>query len=182
MIGIESLVPERIRVRGYRKSVFNSGVLWVELAGKIGLRDHTIMRRKMVALITKGTDPDLGSEVDARERVEHGRAGFASERGIREPWDIRVRTDQADGSSKWDHALASFNLGTRPHVPCHSDSIDSFRICVRHFRHRVLNQDEDDKGIELREISGLRCCKYKSDSNFVSFSDKNRGKERVRER
>lgn len=155
MVGIESLVPERIRVSGERKSVFNSSVLWVELPGQIGLRDHTIVRRKMVALIAKGTDPDLGSEVDARERVEHGRAGFASERGIREPWDIRVRTDQGDGGSKWDHAFASFDLGARPYVPCHSDSIDSFRICVRHFRHRGLNPDKIDKGIELREISAF---------------------------
>lgn len=110
----------------------------VELPGDIGLRDRIIMRGEMIALIAKRADPDLSSEIDAREGIEDGRARLAAERGIREVWNVRVRTDQADVSSKGDDALASFDLGAGPCVPCHADSVNAFGICVRQFRHYCL--------------------------------------------
>lgn len=92
----------------------------------------------MVPLITKRADPDLGSEVDAREGVEDGRASLTSQRRVRERGDIRVRTHRRDTGGEWDHALAGLHLRSRPYIPRHSHSIDSFRICVRHLRHLCL--------------------------------------------
>lgn len=54
-----------------RESVLHGGVLSVEFAGEIGVGDHGIVRREMVALVTERADPDLGGEVDASVRVEN---------------------------------------------------------------------------------------------------------------
>lgn len=61
----------------------DGGVLRIELAGEVGLGDHGVVRREVVALVAEGADPDLGREVYARERVEDGRAGLASEGRVR---------------------------------------------------------------------------------------------------
>lgn len=114
--------------------IFNSSVVRVKLSGEIGFGDSVVMRREMVALVTEGADPDLGGEVDARERVEWGRTGLAAEWRVREARDVGVGADRGDGGGEWDDALAGFDFGAWPHVPCHADSVDAFWICVRHLR------------------------------------------------
>lgn len=107
----------------------------VELAGEVGLGDHGVVRGEVVALVAEGADPDLGREVHAREGVEDGRAGLASEGRVREREDIRVRADRGDGRREWDHALAGFHLSARPDVPRHAHSVETLGICVGHLRH-----------------------------------------------
>ena len=53
------------------------GVLSVDFAEEIGIGDHGIVRREMVALVTEGADLDLGGEDDASVRVEDRGIGFA---------------------------------------------------------------------------------------------------------
>lgn len=118
-----------------RNGVFNGCVLGVKFPREIGFRDGVIMRRKMVPLITEGTDPDLGGEVDAGERVEGGGAGFAPERSVRELGNVRMRADQGDGGGERDDALAGFNFASWPNVPCHANSVDAFGICAGNLRH-----------------------------------------------
>lgn len=89
----------------------------------------------MVTLVTKGTDPDLSIEIDARERIENGRASFTAEWSVRKRGNIWMRSNRRNTGGEWDHTLAGFDFGARPDVPGHSNSIDSFRICVRHLRH-----------------------------------------------
>lgn len=72
-------------------------------------------------LIAKRPDPDLGNEIDTREGVENDRVGLAAKRGIREARNVKVRTNQGDGSSKRDDTLARFDLGAGPCIPCHAD-------------------------------------------------------------
>lgn len=93
------------------------------------------MRREVTALVAEGADPDLGGEINTGEGVESSGAGLATQRRVRERGDIRMRTDRGNGSGEWDHALGGFDFGTRPNVPRHTDSVDSFRICAGHFRH-----------------------------------------------
>jgi hypothetical protein len=50
----------------------------------------------MVALEAERADPDLGSEINAREAIHDGCAGFATERKVRESWDFWVRTNRGD--------------------------------------------------------------------------------------
>lgn len=70
-------------IQGERR-VFDSGALGVELTGDVGLRDASVVRGKGVAGEAEGADPDLGSEVDAGERVKGGGArGLAPERRVR---------------------------------------------------------------------------------------------------
>lgn len=111
----------------------NSGVLRIKLARQMGLGDHGIMRREMTSLVTKRADPNLCGEVDTRKRVENGGARLATERRVRESGDLRVRTDRGDRGGEWNNALAGLDLGARPNIPGHTNSIDSFGICVRHF-------------------------------------------------
>lgn len=89
----------------------------------------------MTSLIAKRADPNLGGKVNTGKRVKNGGARLTSERRVRESGDLRVRTDRSDRSGEWNNALAGFNFGTRPNIPGHTNSIDSFWICVRHFRH-----------------------------------------------
>lgn len=64
--------------------VLDGGELGVKLAGDVGLRDGGVVMGEVVAREAEGADPDLGGEVDAAVRVDHGGArGFASERGVR---------------------------------------------------------------------------------------------------
>jgi len=90
----------------------------------------------MVTLITKWTDPDLSGEINAGVRVENGGAGFATEGCVRKTRDIGMRTDEGDCGGEWDNAFGGFYFATWPDVPCHTDSVDSLGICVRHLRHR----------------------------------------------
>ena len=76
-----------------RKVIIDGGVLRVEFAGEVGFGDGVVMRGKVVALVTERTDPDLGSEIDAGERVECGGAGFATERGVAETGNVGVGPD-----------------------------------------------------------------------------------------
>nr|POE61608.1 hypothetical protein CFP56_64301 [Quercus suber] len=65
------------------ESVLISGVLSVDFAREIGIEDHGIVRREMVALVTEGADPDLGGEDDASVRVENkGTSSFATKWSI----------------------------------------------------------------------------------------------------
>lgn len=91
--------------------------------------------REVIALVAERTDPDLGGEIHATERVEDAGTCLASKRRVRECGDVGVSTDRRDRGGYWDHALASFNLCTRPDVPGHTDSIDSLWICRCHLRH-----------------------------------------------
>ena len=102
------------------ESVLIGGVLSVEFAGEIGIEDHGIVRREMVMLVTKGAN--LGGEDDASIKVENRGTGFAVKQSV---GDIRVRADWRNGGSEWDYALARFNLRSCPHVPTHSNSVDS---------------------------------------------------------
>ena len=105
------------------ESVLIGGVLSVEFAGEIGIEDHGIVRREMVMLVTKGAN--LGGEDDASISVENRGIGFAAKRSVGERGDVRVRADWRNGGSEWDYALARFNLRSCPHVPTHSNSVDS---------------------------------------------------------
>lgn len=119
-----------------RDMIFNGGVLRIEFTREISFRDSVVMRWKMVTLITKWTDPDLSGEINAGVRVENGGAGFATEGCIRKTGDIGMRTDEGDCGGEWDNAFGGFYFATWPDVPCHTDSVDSLGICVRHLRHR----------------------------------------------
>lgn len=140
----------RVRVRVLRETVLDGGVLSIELAREVGLGDHGVMGREVIALVAKGADPDLRAEVHSRERVEDGRAGLASKRRVRERWDVRVGTDRRNGGRKWDHALARLHLGARPDVPRHPHSVETLRICARHLRHLSIS-----KGHKLCRIKGI---------------------------
>lgn len=86
---------EGIRVvRTLRERVLNRRVLRIKLAWEVGLGDHVVMWREMVSLIAKRADPDLGCEVDPRERVEDGGARLAPQRRVWERGYIRVGTDR----------------------------------------------------------------------------------------
>lgn len=104
-------------VRVLRERVLHGSVLRVEFTGEVSLGDHGIMRRKMVALVTERTDPDLGCEVHAREAVKDCGAGFAAKRRVWERGDVWVWTDRGNGGGEWDHALAGFDFGAWPYVP-----------------------------------------------------------------
>jgi len=122
----------------------------VEFAGEVGFRDGVVMRGKVVALVAEGADPDLGSEVDAREGVEGGGAGLAAERGVLEAGDVRVGADEGDGGCQRDDALARFHLGAGPHVPRHAHSVNSLGIWARHLRHpRSLTRGGTGNSISL---------------------------------
>ncbi|KAK8492564.1 hypothetical protein V6N13_054028 [Hibiscus sabdariffa] len=71
---------------------------------------------KVVTLITKWTDPDLGSEIELRIRVEDGRTCPAPERSVREGRNVWVWADRSDRSDQRYHALAAFEFGARPNV------------------------------------------------------------------
>ena len=122
---------------GGRKRVLNGGVLRVKLAGEIGVGDHVVVRRERVALEAERADPDLGGEIDAGEGVEDGDAGSAFEGSVRERRDVGVATDRGDGGGERDHALAGFDLGARPHVPGHANSVHAFGI---HLCHQIGNR------------------------------------------
>ncbi|KAL4283146.1 hypothetical protein GQ457_16G027870 [Hibiscus cannabinus] len=89
----------------------------------------------MVTLVTERADPDLGSEVDAREGVQRSRTRLAPKWRVRERGYVRVRTDRSDGSRQRNHTLAGFDFGPRPNVPRHPNGVHPFRIHVGHFRH-----------------------------------------------
>lgn len=124
-----------VRVCGFGEGVLDGGVLRIELAGEVGLGDHGVVGREMVALEAEGADPDLGGEVHAREGVEDGGAGLAPERRVGERGDLTVVPDRRDADGEWDHALAGLDLGARPCVPRHPYSVDPLGIRVRHLRH-----------------------------------------------
>ena len=54
----------------------------VEFAAEIGIGDHGIVRREMVALITEVADPDLGGKDNASLRLENRGTGFAAKRSV----------------------------------------------------------------------------------------------------
>ncbi|KAL4352750.1 hypothetical protein GQ457_06G024020 [Hibiscus cannabinus] len=93
-----------------------SGVLRVEFTRRVRFEDHGTILRKVVTLVTKWTDPDLGSEIDLRIRVEDDKTCLASERSVREGQNVQVWVDRSDRSSQWYHALATFEFGARPNV------------------------------------------------------------------
>ena len=129
----------------------------------------------MVPLEAKGADPDLTDEVDSGVGVEYDGAALASERRVRESGDIRVRPDRGDAGREWDHALAGFDLGARPCIPGHTNSVDALGICVRHFRHlRIRISKLNFKGflIEFGDIWGFwGIGKERKDFDYVfSFS------------
>lgn len=92
---------------------------------------------KVVALEAKWTDPDEGGEINTAEGVKHGGAGLASERCVRIGRDEWVMPDRRDRGGDWDHTLACFNFCARPGVPGHTNSVDSFRIGIRHLRRHL---------------------------------------------
>ena len=56
-----------------------------EFRREIILRDRLlVVKREVITVETKGTDPDFGGEVDDGERIEYGSAISASKRGVRE--------------------------------------------------------------------------------------------------
>ena len=65
------------------EGVLIGGVLSVEFIGEICIGDHGIVRREMVALVTKGADPNLGGEGDASVRVESRGTSFLAKRSVR---------------------------------------------------------------------------------------------------
>lgn len=115
------------------KRVLHGGILRVEFARQVRFGDHGIMRRKLVALVTKRTDPDLGEEINARIGVEDSGTCPAAERSVRESRNVRVRADRSDGSGQGNDALAGFKLGAGPDVPCHPNAVNPFGIGVRHY-------------------------------------------------
>lgn len=137
----------------------------VKLTREIGFGNCVIMRGEMIALVTERTDPDLSGKINAGEGVEGGGAGLTAERGVGESRDIRVRTDHGDGGSKRDDALAGFNLASWPYVPRHPNSVYSFGICARNFRHphTLINDDSiriSDFTIQMQRalsLALLRC-------------------------
>ncbi|WVZ07437.1 hypothetical protein V8G54_020783, partial [Vigna mungo] len=104
--------------------------------------------------IAEGADPDLGSKVDAGERVEGGGASLAAERGVLKAGDVRVGADEGDGGCQRDDAFARFHLGAGPHVPRHAHSVHSLGIWARHLRHpRSLTRGGTGNSISLRNNS-----------------------------
>ena len=115
------------------ESVLNGGVLSVEFAREIGIGDHGIVRREMVALVIEMANPDLSGEDNASVRVENKGTSFAAKRSIGERGGVKVRADWRNGGSEWDYTLDRFNLCLWPHVPTHPNSFDSLWLCVCHF-------------------------------------------------
>lgn len=132
--------------RARRKRVLNSSVLRVELAGKVCIGDHAVVRGEVVAIEAEGAHPVLGGEVDASKGVKGCRA-FATEWGVREGRDILVRADRSDGGGERDHALTRLHLRPRPNVPSHPHSVHPLRIGGRHLRHDH----------SLADLADLRC-------------------------
>ena len=75
------------------------------------------------------------SKDDASVRVENRGTGFAAKWSVGECGDVKVRANWRNRGSEWDYALARFNLHSCPHIPTHSNFVDSLWICVCHFRH-----------------------------------------------
>ncbi|KAK8564012.1 hypothetical protein V6N13_005770 [Hibiscus sabdariffa] len=71
---------------------------------------------KMVVLVTKRTDLDLGSEINLRIGVEDGRTCPAPERTVREGRNVQVWADRSDRSGQRYHTLAGFKFDARPNV------------------------------------------------------------------
>ena len=108
-----------------KESVLNGGVLSVEFAREIGIGDHGIVRKEMVALVIERANPDLSGEDDASVRVENKGIGFAAKRSVGGRGDVKVRADWRNGGSEWDYALDCFNLCLWPYVPTHPNFVDS---------------------------------------------------------
>lgn len=73
------------RDAGSADDVLDGGALREELGGDVGLRYGSIVRGKVVPGEAERADPDLGSEVYAREGVEErGTGRLAAERRVRE--------------------------------------------------------------------------------------------------
>ena len=87
----------------------------------------------MVALMTKGADPDLGVVVDRTERVQNRAAGLTTERSVGQNghWVLAVQWRQK--CCDRDHALARVQSSAWPHVPCHADAIRD--LCVDEVGH-----------------------------------------------
>ena len=99
-----------------------------------------VVRRERVPLEAERADPDLGGEIDAGEGVEDGDAGAALEGSVGEGRDVGVAADRGDGGGEGDDALAGFDLGARPDVPGHANSVHAFGIHVRHLCHQIGNR------------------------------------------
>ena len=63
---------------GCGERVLEGGVLRVEFGGDVGFGDAGVVRREVVALEAKRTDPDLGSKVDPAKGVEGRHTCLAS--------------------------------------------------------------------------------------------------------
>lgn len=100
---------------GSADDVVDGGALREELGGDVGLRYGSIVRGKVVPGEAERADPDLGSEVYAREGVEErGTGRLAAERRVRERrrgcrggiWD----TSERDGGGERHDAAAGLDL------------------------------------------------------------------------
>lgn len=77
-----------------RQSILNRGELGIKLSRQIRFRDGRVMVWELVALETKGADPNQSLEINPAEGVDHGGASSAPEGSIRECMNIWVRTNR----------------------------------------------------------------------------------------
>lgn len=116
---------------GAGEEVLDGGALREELGGDVGLGDGGVVGREVVAGEAERADPDLGSEVDAGEGVEEGRAGgLAAERRVRERrrGERLGRADRGDRGGERHDAAARLHLGARPGVPGEADGVGAVRV------------------------------------------------------
>lgn len=116
---------------GAGEEVLDGGALREELGGDVGLGDGGVVGREVVAGEAERADPDLGSEVDAGEGVEEGRAGgLAAERRVRERrrGERLGRADRGDRGGERHDAAARLHLGARPGVPGEADGVRAVRV------------------------------------------------------
>lgn len=82
----------------------------------------------MVALEAEGADPELGSEIHYRERVENRATGPTAERRVWQNWQLRKALDWSVNSRDGDNAVGGLLLRPRHHVPGHPDAVLRFQI------------------------------------------------------
>mmetsp|Transcript_470 Transcript_470/g.1094 ORF Transcript_470/g.1094 Transcript_470/m.1094 type:complete len:714 (+) Transcript_470:262-2403(+) len=126
-------VDRRVRGDGARKGVLHGAIVGEQLRGQVVLVDGGVVRGEVVARVAEGADPDLGGEVHARVRVQHGAAALAGHRLVGHHRQVRQLLVWAVHRREGHHALGRLQLAVRPDVPRHPDAVPLLQLAeVRH--------------------------------------------------
>ena len=102
---------------GRSRPHLDGGVGGKQLGWEVRLGDGGVVRRKVVAGVTEGADPQLPVEVDAGVRVQTRRAPLAPHGVVGHHRHLRKRFARRHHRAEWHDALGGFDLAVGPHVP-----------------------------------------------------------------